>query len=151
MLKLDPLQNTKNKRTKSSFDGVYFFADPNAPGHMAQDWFELKGEEYENQTKIGGTPLGDMFHVSFIGRDGLGFSTIEQSFEAIFSDVDSYLKGLAGSNVYGVILRKTDKSTKWMEDYRMGVSKNVKIQKLYNIAKSIQQREMKKQGDTNDV
>ena len=151
MIQLDPLENTNDQKTEYPFDGVYFFPDPDIPGNMAQDWFQLKGEEYENQVKIGGTSHGDLFHVSFIGKDKLGFPAIEQTFEAVFSDVDTYLKGLAGSDVHGVILRKTDKSAKWMEDYKTGISKNVKIQKLYNIAKSIQQNELKKQGDTNDV
>lgn len=148
---MDPLENTNDHKTEYPFDGVYFFPDPNSPGNMAQDWFQLKGEEYENQVKIGGTSHGDLFHVSFIGKDKLGFPAIEQTFEAIFSDVDTYLKGLAGSNVQGVILRKTDKSAKWIEDYAMRIDKNVNIQKLYNIAKSIQQREITKQGDTNNV
>lgn len=151
MNQLDPLENTKDQKTELPFDGVYFFPDPDRPGNMAQDWFQLKGDVYENQVKEGGTPHGDLYHVSFIGKDKLGLPAIEQSFEAIFSDVDTYLKGLAGSDVHGVILRKTDKSAKWMEDYKTGISKNVKIQKLYNIAKSIQQNELKKQGDTNDV
>jgi len=148
---LDPLENTNDKKTEYPFDGVYFFPDPETPGHMAQDWFQLKGDEYENQIKMNGTSHGDMFHVSFIGKDKLGFPAVEESFEAVFSDVDTYLKGLAGSNVHGVILRKTDKSAKWMKDYATRIDKNVNIQKLYNIAKSIQQTEIKKQGETKDV
>ena len=60
---------------------------------------------------------GYWFHVVFFKEDDEGKPKFDSNFEAIFLDPIEYVKGLIGSNLYGVILKKTEKSKEWIDKY----------------------------------
>ena len=72
---------------------------------------------------------------------------LDDPFEAILYDPDTYIDNFLGTGVYGCILRKTDKSGKWVEDYLKKCKDNVKLQKLYRLAQSIVDNELKENDD----
>ena len=129
--------------TTNEYDGLYFLPNPDDPSGFIIDYFKLKGKEYKNQKKIDARPHGDCWHVMLIEKDGNGMPKLEEPFEAILYDPDTYIDNFLGTDVYGCILRKTDKSGKWVEDYLKKAHSNVKLQKLYRLAKSIAENELK--------
>jgi len=57
------------------------------------------------------------FHVVLFKEDDKGKPKFDSNFEAIFLDPVEYVKGLIGSNLYGVLLKKTEKSREWIDNY----------------------------------
>lgn len=131
----------------TEYDGLYFLPDPKDPGGLLIDYFKLKGKEYKSQKKLDSRPYGDCYHIILIEKDGNGMPKVEEPFEAILYDPDTYIDNFLGTGVYGCILRKTDKSGKWVEDYLKKSNENVKLQKLYRLAKSIVDNELKENKD----
>jgi len=131
----------------NEYDGLHFLPNPDDPDGFIIDYFKLKGKEYADQKKIDSRPYGDCWHILLIDRDRNGMPKIDEPFEAILYDPDDYINNFLGTNIYGCILRKTDKSGKWMEDYLKKVNSNVKLQKLYRLAKSIVDNELKENDD----
>ena len=133
--------------TKKPYDGLYFLPNPDDPSGFIIDYFTLKGEEYKNQKKVDARPYGDCYHVLLIEKDKNGMPKLDEPFEAILYDPDTYIDNFLGTDVYGCILRKTDKSGKWVKDYLKKCKDNVKLQKLYRLAKSIAENELKENED----
>ena len=98
------------------YDGLYFL-----PGEEEDDlkiaFFDFTAEPMLNGTPIEGNAIGDKYHIAFFREDEDGTPVFDESFEAIFSDPVTYIKQMAGMGLYGCMLRKTDKSTKWFNDY----------------------------------
>jgi hypothetical protein len=120
---------------QKSFDGFYFL-----PGveddSLGFQYFKLK-DEYDNGKPINGTSLGDMYHIAFFSRAEDGSPVFDDAFEAILADPTTYVQGLIGANIYGCILRKTDKSDGWFNNYLTSALGKIGISKLMKIAKSI--------------
>jgi len=125
------------------FDGVYFYPDKNNPTVFNMDWFNFVEDTFKNGEKLDATKMGDCYYVVFIENDKQNLPKITETFETIFIDVDTYLSNLAGSTIRGLIVRKTTKSGKWVDNYRKNLEKNVRITKLYNIAKSVFEEKIK--------
>lgn len=100
-------------KAPEKYDGIYFIPPDEGSG-VKYVFFDLTGEY--SGAKIGSTSIGDCWHVAFV-KDNNGSPVFDSQFEAIFSDPITYLKNLAGSNIYGCIIRKTENSTKWFEKY----------------------------------
>jgi len=100
---------------REDYDGFYFL-----PGDDDEElnlsYFKFKEEAFKGKP-VGSSTVGDMYHVAFFSRDDLGNPKFDDTFEAIFADPSVYIKGLVGSNVYGCILRKTEKSQEWFDEY----------------------------------
>ena len=133
--------------TKQEYDGLYFLPNPDDPSGFIIDYFKLKGKEYKEQKKVDAKEYGDCYHIMLIEKDGNGMPKLEEPFEAILYDPDTYIDNFLGTDIYGCILRKTDKSGKWVEDYLKKAHSNVKLQKLYRLAKSIAENELKENED----
>lgn len=119
----------------TEFDGIYFLPGDD-DSEMIISYFEFK-EEYANGKPVGSNDIGDMFHFAFFRRDENGEPIFDDAFEAILGDPSTYVKNLAGANVYGCVVRKTDKSGKWFEDYLNKTAKRFMIQKMINAASAI--------------
>lgn len=133
------------------FDGVYFYPDPENSKKLAQDWFLLEDEKYKNQPPIDGNEMGDCYHVAFIGKDRMNYPYVQEVYEAIFSDLETYINtSLSGAKVQGVILRKTDTSGQWIDEYRNNLGKNVRLHKLHVLAKSILEEKEEKEHKEKD-
>ena len=119
---------------KEEYDGFYFL-----PGGDEYEiniaYFKFK-EDWEGKP-VESTPLGDKYHIAFFTRDVNGDPMFDEEFEAIFADPSVYIQGLAGASLYGCVLRKTEKSTKWWQEYLERAQKTCLRNKLLNVSKSI--------------
>ena len=84
-----------------------------------------------------GSEIGNCYHIAFFRKDEEGNPVFDEHFEAIFGDPDAYIRSLTGCGLYGCMVKKTNKSAKWFEDYLNKAFASVRIQKLKQIAESI--------------
>ena len=75
--------------------------------------------------------------MAFFKRGEDGHPEFDDTFEAIFADPAVYVKGLIGANVYGCVLRKTEKSQKWFDEYLNRAKSSVMMLKVKGILTSI--------------
>ena len=78
-----------------------------------------------------------MYHIAFFRRDEEGNPIFDDHYEAILGDPETYIKGLTGAGLYGCVLKKTEKSGKWWEEYLKRALSYVTIKKLKTYAESI--------------
>lgn len=128
------------------YDGIFFTPDPDPDaddGNIKLSFFHFN-DEYANKQSIESTEIGHKYYVAFFQRDKEGEIQFDGSFEAIFADPQVYIKRLAGAKVYGCIVRKTENSGKWFDDYLTKALKKLKIQKLTEYCKAIANAEVKR-------
>lgn len=118
------------------FDGIFFIPDDEDDEAVSVSHFSFK-DEYANGKPVGSTSMGDMFHVAFFVEDEDGLPKLDGAFEAIFGDPTTYVKGLVGSNVFGCLVRKTDRSQKWFDNYLTDIQKSVTLRRMIRMCKSI--------------
>jgi hypothetical protein len=124
---------TKNGR---EYDGIYFLPGDEEDELMISYW-NFKDEDMTTAKLIGNTEIGDMYHVAFFKRNEKGEPTFDDAFEAIFADPSIYVSNLAGVGVYGCMVKKTEKSSEWFDDYLQRTVGYVKIKELIGSLKSI--------------
>jgi hypothetical protein len=119
----------------SKYDGFYFLPLEDDDEGLKFSFFELK--ESDQGTPVEGNSIGDVYHIVMFksGEDGL--PVFNDFFEAILGDPAKYVENLIGTEIYGCVLRKTDKSGQWIEDYLTRVLGSVIIKKLKSYASSI--------------
>ena len=117
------------------FDGFYILPHKDDDG-LRLSYFDFN-DDFEKGKKIDHTSLGDMYHVVFLKQGEDGNPEFDDHFEAIFADPEVYVKGLLGANVYGCMVRKTENSWKWVEEYLKKLLGRVMINKMKNYAGSI--------------
>lgn len=120
---------------KQQYDGFYFLPLEGDEDSLHLSYFELKEEQRGEPVEK--TSVGDMFHVIMFKSDDEGLPILDDCFEAILGDPSKYIENLVGARIYGCVLRKTDKSGKWVEDYLTGILGKVMIRKLKFYANSI--------------
>lgn len=98
-----------------NYDGFYFLQSEDF-GDMKIAFFKFKDSEYVGEP-VQSTSIGDMYHIAFFKEDESGAVEFDESFEAIFADPKVYIRNFAGSNYHGCVLRKTNKSGKWWDNY----------------------------------
>lgn len=111
----------------TTYDGVFFFSSIDDEGDdiMSYNFWSFTGN-YANAESIEATDVGNKFHVAFFKQNEDGFE-IDDVFEAIFADPKVYLDGLIGSNLFGVICRKTRNSSYWFQHYLDETIKKLKV------------------------
>jgi hypothetical protein len=97
------------------YDGFYFLPGDD-DDELKLAYFKLKEEEFLGEP-VDNTILGDMYHIAFFKWSDGGHPIFDEHYEAIFSDPSTYIKNISGADLYGCILRKTEKSGKWWKDY----------------------------------
>ena len=119
------------------YDGLYFLPHEDEDGNegMKFSLFEVKDED--KGVPINGTKVGHCYHLIFFKEGEDGYPELEDNFEAILADPLVYVQNLLGGNSYGCILRKTDKSDKWVDDYLKRVGQHSIMKKLKRYAESI--------------
>jgi hypothetical protein len=119
---------------KEEYDGFYFL-----PGEDECDmniaYFKFK--EKWSALAVESSSIGDKYHIAFFKKDANGDPMFDEEFEAIFSDPSVYVKGLVGAKIYGCVLRKTEKSTKWWREYLDRAQKICLTNKLLSVSKCI--------------
>lgn len=117
------------------YDGFYF-----TPAEEENDlnitFFDFK-PGVDKGNPICNTSIGDCWHVAFFRQGENGLPYFDDAFEAIFADPTVYIRNLIGANVYGCMVRKTEKSQKWFDDYLNNAKEHVKMLNLSEIAKNI--------------
>jgi hypothetical protein len=103
------------------YDGIYFLPG-DSEEELSLSYFELKEEELKGEP-IDNSSIGDMFHIAFFKWSDGGNPVFDGHFEAILADPTVYLKNLVGADVYGCVLRKTENSAKWWQDYLIRTEK----------------------------
>ena len=117
------------------FDGFYILPQREDDG-LRLSYFDFS-DDFVKGKKIDHTSLGDMYHVVFLTQGEDGNPELDDHFEAIFADPEVYVKGLLGANIYGCMVRKTENSWKWVEEYLKRLLGRVMINKMKNYAGSI--------------
>lgn len=118
-----------------SYDGLYFLPG-DEDNELMISYFDFK-DEMAGGVPQESTSVGDKWHIAFFKRDAGGQPAFDDSFEAIFADPAIYINNLVGANVYGCIVRKTDKSEKWFNNYLKRTMETLTIRKLKAYAESI--------------
>jgi len=113
----------------SKYDGFYFLPG-NQEDELELSFYSFDGDLANSKKVESNNPIGDIWHVAFFTKDDKGEPLFDYSFEAIFSDPEVYIKNLCGMGLFGCVLRKTDKSVKWFNDYLDKVKNRVTIMKL---------------------
>jgi hypothetical protein len=121
----------------NEYDGFYFLP------YETKEETGLKYEFFRLPKKYGESPallsnaIGDMYHIIFVKADKEGHPEFDDTFCAILADPVTYVNGLIGANVFGCIVRKTEKSAEWVEEYLTDMQKKINIKKLTGYLKSI--------------
>lgn len=125
--------------SQQEYDGFYILPgdDEEDPGGINITYFKFTEKEFIEAKPIETTTMGDKYHVAFFRKDVNGDPMFDDSFEAIFADPSIYAQGLVGAQIYGCVLRKTEKSTKWWKEYLTRAQKTCMIQKLISVSNRI--------------
>ena len=125
------------KLNPNEYDGIYFLPGDNDDELIFNYWEFKTDTEYAGAKPIDGNQIGNMYHIAFFRRDVEGYPIFDEQYEAILGDPEAYLKNLTGAGLYGCLLKKTEKSGKWWEDYLKRALSYVTVKKLKTYAESI--------------
>jgi hypothetical protein len=130
------MQQPEDKKSHE-FDGIYFlpYEDEKEEGLLIS-YFDFKNEMADG-TPIEGTAVGPKYHIAFFKQDENGLPTFDESFEAILGDPGKYIQNLTGAGVYGCVVKKTEKSQKWFDDYLNRTLNHITMRKMVGCLKSI--------------
>lgn len=112
-----------------TFDG-FFFTPSLEDDEVELSFFDFNEEKYKNAEPVDKTPVGLTYHIVFFKPAGDGTVEFDESFEAVFADPVTYVKNLAGSNLFGCVLKKTTHSKKWFDNYLTNAKKKVTIHNM---------------------
>lgn len=90
-------------------DGIAFFPKNN-------DELDLRGFEYNKKSKYVTHTLGNMYHIMIYKVNENGYLIDKDNFEAILTDPHVYASNLIICGFYGVIVKKTKKSRKFIDE-----------------------------------
>ena len=100
-----------------NYDGFYFIPTETEEESSYKLAFFTFKDEMANAKPIESSEMGDKFHIAFFKSDENDLPVFDESFEAILSDPIVYINNLVGSGMSGCILRKTEKSEVWFQEY----------------------------------
>lgn len=119
----------------NEYDGFYFLPDE-GDDDLQIAYFNFK-DEFANGTPIEHSSIGYKYHIAFFRRDDEGNPVFDDTFEAIFGDPTIYIKNLVGAGLYGCVLRKTEKSQEWFDEYLERAFKKLQVVKMIDNLKAI--------------
>ena len=117
------------------YDGIYFLPG-DEDDELMISFFDFT-KEMSGGIPQEGNAIGDKWHIAFFKKDENGEPMFDDAFEAIFGDPATYVNNLAGANVYGCMVRKTDKSSEWFDNYLTKTMQTVTMFKLKKYAEAI--------------
>lgn len=121
------------------YDGIFFVPDPNSESlsDLEISFFRFKDNDYANKPAIDSTKSGYMYHVAFFKSTENHEIVFDGNFEAIFADPITYVRNLAGAKVFGCLVKKTESSSEWFEDYLNRTIKHTQVKKVIGYLRSI--------------
>lgn len=117
---------------KQNYDGFYFLPDKEENSLLFNFFtFDEDDGDLVNSKKVeSNNSIGDIWHIALFTKGEKGEPVFNDSFEAIFADPQVYAENLCGTGIYGCVLRKTDKSLEWFNDYLDKIRNRVTIVRL---------------------
>jgi hypothetical protein len=119
----------------NDYDGFYFLPDE-SDDDLQIAYFNFK-DEFANGKPIEHSSIGYKYHIAFFKRDDKGNPVFDDTFEAIFGDPTIYIKNLVGAGLYGCVLKKTEKSQEWFDEYLERAFKRLQVVKMIDNLKAI--------------
>jgi hypothetical protein len=116
-----------------NYDGFYFIPTETEQESSYKLAFFTFKDEMANAKPIESSEMGDKFHIAFFKSDENDLPVFDESFEAILSDPIVYINNLIGSGMSGCILRKTEKSEVWFQEYLGYITGDEFAAKVQNI------------------
>lgn len=116
------------------YDGFYIL--PGEDDGIKLSYFDFK-DDFNKGEKIGGNAIGDMYHVIFMKAGDDSLPILDDHFEAIFANPETYVRNLLGADIFGCFVKKTENSWKWVDDYLKRTLARVTMIKMKNYAKSL--------------
>ena len=94
------------------YDGFFFYPQYDEDIHVDYkiEAFVFNEKKLKSK-KIEFTEIGDKYYIAFFKSDKETILKFDEDFEAIFVDPLIYVKNLIGSNLYGCMVRKTDRKS----------------------------------------
>ena len=117
------------------YDGIYFLPGDDE-SELTISYFRFS-DEFANREPIESSSIGHKYHIAFFKKDENGSPVFDDAFEAIFGDPSVYVQNLAGAGVYGCVLKKTDRSSRWFEEYLNRATRGALAKKLIQNLNSI--------------
>lgn len=116
------------------YDGFYIL--PGEDDGIKLSYFDFQ-DDFIKGEKIGGNAIGDMYHVIFMKAGDDSLPILDDHFEAIFANPETYVRNLLGADIFGCFVKKTENSWKWVDDYLKRTLARVTMMKMKNYAKSL--------------
>jgi hypothetical protein len=130
------IESSKNEESDDiteNYDGFYFILTETEQESSYKLAFFTFKDEMANAKPIESSEMGDKFHIAFFKSDENDLPVFDESFEAILSDPIVYINNLIGSGMSGCILRKTEKSEVWFQEYLGYITGDEFAAKVQNI------------------
>lgn len=127
--------------SKDEYDGFYFLPG-DEEGDLNIAYFKFKADGDFAGEPVKESSIGSTYHIAFFTRDENGDPVFDENFEAVFADPNVYIEQLVGSNLYGCVLRKTEKSEKWWDEYLTRAKKTCTIKKLVRVTGKVLEKKL---------
>ena len=125
----------QQEESSTDYDGIYFLPG-DEEGELVLSYFNFN-DEMAGGVPVETTSFGPKYHIAFFQRGDDGKPVFDDSFEAILGDPAQYLKNLAGSEIFGCVVKKTTKSGKWFDNYLKRINEQIEALKTISLLKSI--------------
>jgi hypothetical protein len=117
------------------YDGFYFIpGDEDDALNLA--YFRIK-EDSSVGVPIEFTEVGNMYHIAFFKNGSDGHPEFDEEFEAIFADPSVYIRNLIGMKIYGCVLKKTEYSREWWQEYLEKAKEYCRLLKIKHVVRSL--------------
>ena len=123
------------EKKSSDFDGIYFLPG-DEDDELVLSFFDFQ-KDMAGGKPIKVSELGHMYHIAFFKRDKNNRPMFDDSFEAILADPATWITSLACAGIYGCVIRKTEKSDAWFDEYLKKTMGHVKIREMIDCLMSI--------------
>lgn len=130
-------KNEENDDITENYDGFYFIPTETEEESSYKLAFFTFKDEMANAKPIESSEMGDKFHIAFFKPGENDLPVFDDSFEAILTDPIVYINNLIGTGMSGCILRKTEKSEVWFQEYLNYITSGEFEAKILGIAKNI--------------
>ena len=100
------------------YDGFHMLPVPEQAGVVQFHYFQIDESGLQGET-IGKNDIGEAYYVMLLKHDENGVR-IDDVFEAVFADPLVYAKGLAGMNIFGTFVKKTEDAGIWFSQFLNG-------------------------------
>lgn len=127
------------EKESHEYDGIYFLPYENkeeGEEGLVISYFDFKND-MANGEPIEGNAVGPKYHIAFFKAGEDGMPVFDETFEAILGDPGKYIQNLTGAGVYGCVVKKTNKSDKWFEDYLARTLKHITMRKMIGCLNSV--------------